>query len=60
MCLCETMMCYGKRFIKQDAGNAVSEYAVCLAMIVLGCIVALTALGAAVSALFPELAELIP
>ncbi len=42
-----------------DKGNAVTEYAVCLALIVLGCILAVNALGTAISDLFPDLASLI-
>ncbi len=42
-----------------DEGNAVTEYAVCLALIVLACILAVNALGVAISELFPDLAELI-
>ncbi len=42
-----------------DEGNAATEYAVCLALIVLGSIVAVNALGVAISDLFPDLAELI-
>ena len=42
-----------------DKGNAVTEYAVCLALIVLGCILAVNALGVAISELFPDLASLI-
>ncbi len=42
-----------------DEGNAVTEYAVCLALIVLGCILAVNALGVTISELFPDLAELI-
>jgi Flp pilus assembly pilin Flp len=42
-----------------DEGNAVTEYAVCLALIVLGCILAVNALGVAISELFPDLAGLI-
>ncbi len=42
-----------------DEGNAVTEYAVCLALIVLGCILAVNALGTAISELFPDLASLI-
>ena len=46
-------------FTTNDEGNAVTEYAVCLALIVLGCILAVNALGVAISELFPDLAELI-
>ncbi len=42
-----------------DEGNAVTEYAVCLALIVLGSILAVNALGIAISELFQDLAELI-
>ena len=42
-----------------DEGNAVTEYAVCLALIVLGSILAVNALGVTISELFPDLAELI-
>ncbi len=42
-----------------DEGNAITEYAVCLALIVLASIVAVNALGVAISDLFPDLAELI-
>ena len=42
-----------------DEGNAVTEYAVCLALIVLASILAVNALGVAISELFPDLAELI-
>ena len=46
-------------FTTDDEGNAVTEYAVCLALIVLGCILAVNALGVTISELFPDLAELI-
>ena len=42
-----------------DEGNAVTEYAVCLALIVLASILAVNSLGVAISELFPDLAELI-
>ena len=42
-----------------DEGNAATEYAVCLALIILGSILAVNALGVAISDLFPDLAELI-
>ncbi len=42
-----------------DEGNSVTEYAVCLALIVLASILAVNALGVAISELFPDLAELI-
>ncbi len=42
-----------------DEGNAVTEYAVCLALIVVASILAVTALGTAMSDLFPDLAELV-
>ena len=42
-----------------DEGNAVTEYTVCPALIVLACILAVNALGVAISELFPDLAGLI-
>ncbi len=52
--------CYFLILISSSAeGNAVTEYAVCLALIVLACILAVNALGVAISELFPDLAELI-
>ena len=42
-----------------DGGHSVTEYAVCLALIVLASILAVNALGVAISELFPDLAELI-
>ena len=42
-----------------DEGNAVTEYAVCLALIVLASILAVNSLGVAISDMFPDLAELI-
>ncbi len=46
-------------FTTDDEGNAVTEYAVCLALIVLASILAVNSLGVAISELFPDLAELI-
>lgn len=48
-----------RRFAKADQGNAITEYAVCLALIVLASILAVTALGVAISELFPDLASLV-
>lgn len=48
-----------RRFAKAAQGNAVTEYAVCLALIVLASILAVTALGVAISELFPDLAGLV-
>lgn len=48
-----------ERLATQDQGNAATEYAVCLALIVLASILAITALGAAISDLFPDLADYI-
>ncbi len=42
-----------------DEGNAVTEYAVCLGLIVLACILAVNALGVSISELFQDLADLI-
>ncbi len=42
-----------------EKGNAVTEYAVCPTLIVLACILALSALGVAISELFTDLADLI-
>ncbi len=42
-----------------DEGNAVTAYAVCPALIVLASILAVNALGVAISELFPDLAGLI-
>ena len=47
------------RFAKAAQGNAATEYAVCLALIVLASILAVTALGVAMSELFPDLASLV-
>ncbi len=46
-------------FTTEDEGDAVTEYAVCLALIVLASILAVNALGVAISELLPELAGLI-
>lgn len=48
-----------QRCVRQDHGNAVTEYAVCLALIVLAGILAVAALGMAVSELFPDLGDYI-
>lgn len=48
-----------QRFVRQDSGNAVTEYAVMLALIVLASIVAIAALGVAVSELLPDLGDYI-
>ncbi len=42
-----------------DDGNAVTEYAVCLGLIVLACILVVNALGVSISELFQDLADLI-
>ena len=41
-----------------DEGNAVTEYAVCLGLIVLASIVAVTALGVSMSAVFTNVADI--
>jgi len=46
-----------KRFFQEVRGVTVSEYAVCLALIIVASIGAVTALGVVVSELFPDLAE---
>jgi Flp pilus assembly pilin Flp len=46
-------------FTTNDEGNAVTEYAICLALIVLASILAVNALGVAISELFPNLASLV-
>ncbi len=46
-------------FTIDDEGNAVTEYAVCLGLIVLACILAVNALGVSISELFQDLADLI-
>jgi Flp pilus assembly pilin Flp len=51
--------CFRALFTTNDEGNAVTEYAVCLALIVLASIFAVNALGVAISELFPDLASLI-
>lgn len=48
-----------RRFARAAQGNAVAEYALCLASIVLASISAVSALGVAISELFPDLAGLI-
>lgn len=48
-----------QRFVRQDGGNTVTEYAVMLALIVLASIVAVAALGVAISELFPDLGDYI-
>ena len=48
-----------QRFVRQDYGNAVTEYAVMLALIVLASIVAIAALGVAISELLPDLGDYI-
>ena len=46
-----------KKFTREDQGLSVTEYAICLALIVLASILGITALGVAISELFPDLAE---
>ncbi len=46
-------------FTTDDEGNAVTEYAVCLGLIVLACILAVIALGVSISELFQDLAVLV-
>ena len=41
-----------------DEGNAVTEYAVCLGLIVLASIVAVTALGVSISEVFTNVADI--
>ena len=48
-----------RRFAKETQGNAITEYAICLALIVLASILAVTSLGVAMSELFPDLASLV-
>ncbi len=48
-----------KRFGTDDQGVTATEYAVCLALLVLGTILAVTALGEQISQLFPSLSTLI-
>ncbi len=50
---------YRELITTDDEGNAVTAYAVCPALIVLACILAVNALGVAISELFPDLAGLI-
>ena len=45
------------RFHDEEQGNAATEYAVCLALIVLASIVAVAALGVTISELLPDLAD---
>ena len=51
------MLRWIRRFTAQEHGNAVTEYAVCLALIVLASIVAVAALGVTISELLPHLAD---
>ena len=51
------MLSWIGRFRDEDQGNAVTEYAVCLALIVLASIVAVAALGVSISELLPDLAD---
>ncbi len=48
-----------QRFVRQDGGNTVTEYAVMLALIVLASIVAVAALRVAISELFTDLGDYI-
>ena len=48
-----------RRFAEAAQGNAITEYVLCLALIVLASILAVTALGVAMSELFPDLASLV-
>ncbi|MCH8969212.1 MAG: Flp family type IVb pilin [Planctomycetes bacterium] len=45
-------------FTTDDEGNTVTEYAVCLALIVLASIVAVTALGVSMSSVFTNVADI--
>ena len=45
-----------KRFLKSEDGPTATEYAVMLALIIVACITAVTALGTTLSAEFSELA----
>jgi Flp pilus assembly pilin Flp len=45
-----------KRFLREQHGIAVTEYAICLALIVLLCIGAVLALGQSISNLIPDFA----
>ncbi len=45
-------------FTTDDEGNAVTEYAVCLGLIVLASIIAVTALGVSMSNVFTNVAEI--
>ncbi len=50
---------YINRFTREEPGNAATEYAVCLALIVLASIAAVVALGVAISDLLPDFADYI-
>ena len=45
-------------FTTDDEGNTVTEYAVCLGLIVLASIVAVTALGVSMSGVFTNVADI--
>ena len=45
-------------FTTDDEGNAVTEYAVCLGLIVLASIVAVTALGVSISEVFTNVSDI--
>ncbi len=45
-------------FTTDDEGNAVTEYAVCLGLIVLASIVAVTALGVSISEVFTNVTDI--
>jgi len=45
-------------FTTDDEGNTVTEYAVCLGLIVLASIVAVTALGVSMSSVFTNVADI--
>ncbi len=48
------MLCTVKRFLKSEDGPTATEYAVMLALIIVVCITAVTAIGNSASAKFTE------
>ncbi len=54
---CRKILMWVGRFRDEEQGSAATEYAVCLALIVLASIVAVAALGVTISELLPDLAD---
>jgi Flp pilus assembly pilin Flp len=45
-----------KRFLADESGPTATEYAVCLSLMILACLLTITALGTKTNDLFPDLA----